>query len=123
MSPLRPRANSQAVKALIAMPIPATTETVEAGDDGRVAEPLHRLEHDRAERDEQQQRVGERGEDRRSLQPISEALGRRAPRQRRAAPGDREPEHVGQIVPRIGEQGDRPGPQAGAALGERRRRC
>ena len=82
------------------------------GGGGGIGEALRSLEHDRAECDQQQQRVGQRGEDRRALQPVGVALGRCGARKHRAAPGDDETEHVAQIVARVGEQRDRVDPQA-----------
>ena len=87
-----------------------------AGNGMRIGEPLRRFERDRAHRDEQQQRVGERRQDRGAAQAIGEALAGRTLGELGPAPGDQQAEHVGKIVPRIGEQGDRSRPHPGTPL-------
>jgi hypothetical protein len=82
-----------------------------AGHLGRRHQPLPRLERDRADRDEEEQRVEQRREDRRAAQAIGEALRRGALGELGAAPGDQQADDVGEIVARIGEQRHRTGEQ------------
>ena len=71
-----------------------------------------RLGANRADRDEQEQRIGERREDRSLLQTISEPGRRRAPGHHRSRPGNNEPEHIRQIVAGVGQQRHRVGEEA-----------
>ena len=85
-------------------------------------QPADRLGADRADRDQQEQGVDQRREDRRFLQAVGEARRRGALRHHRAGPGDDQAEHVGQIVPGVGEQGHRVGEEAEDGLDDDERR-
>ena len=75
-------------------------------------QPADRFGADRADGNEQQQCVYESGEDRRLLEAIGEPRRRAAPRQRATGPGDRQPQYVGEIVARVGQQRHRVGLEA-----------
>ena len=73
------------------------------GADGRrIAQAVDCLERDRADGDEQNRRVGQRGEDREAPQSVRTPRGRAGLGQQRARPGQHEPEHVAEIVSGIG---------------------
>ena len=72
MSRSRPRANSKAVTPLTAIADRRDPDHVRAVGRRRVEQAAHRLGADRADRDQQEQGVDQRGEDRRFLEPIGE---------------------------------------------------
>ena len=74
MSSLLPRMNSQAVKPLTRMPMPATTITVTAATGAGFDQAVDGFPDDAADGDEQEQRVEQRCEDRAGAQAIGEAL-------------------------------------------------
>jgi hypothetical protein len=67
---------------------------------------------DEAQGDQQEQRVGQRGEDRGGAQAVAEPAAGRPLRQDRRDLGGGEAEHIRQIVAGIGEQGHRVGDEA-----------
>jgi hypothetical protein len=71
-----------------------------------VTQAIHRLDDDRADRDEQQPRVRDRGKNGEAPQAIGAARCRAAAREHGAGPREHEPEHVAQVVPGIGDQGE-----------------
>jgi len=87
-----------------------------AGDGDRLAQPARRLPGDCAAGHEQEQRIDECDEHRRTPQPEGEACVGQTRRQRHRAPGEQQREHVAQVVPGVGEQGERMGPQSGPHL-------
>ena len=112
MSSFRPEANSHAVTPLTTMPIAATIITVLLGDRRRLGEPQDRLPGDRPDRQQEKDGVEQGGQDRRAAQAIGESgVGARLT-STLASHAAAEPEHVAEIVPRVGEQGDRVGDQA-----------
>ena len=70
----------------------------------RMEQPSNGLRADGADGDQQEQRIGQRREDRRFLQSVSEARGWRPPRHDRAGPSDDQAEDVGKIMPGVGQQ-------------------
>ena len=97
--------NSHAVAPLTTTPIAATTMIVSpcvtCGDAA-----AHRLPGERSHRDQQQQRIGERGQDR---GPRSRRCGahRADAAGQRAGPGEHEAGHVAEVVAGIGQQRER----------------
>ena len=71
-----------------------------------------RLGDDPADRDQQQQGIDQRGEDRAFLEAIGKARARPPLDQRSADERHHQPEHVGQIMPRVGQQRHRIGREA-----------
>ena len=118
MSALRPRANIKAVSAV--------DDDADRGDDDhrravgrrRIEQPPDRLRDDRPDRDQQEQGIDQRGEDRRLLQTVGEA--RREARLAITVPAqaDHQPEHVGQIVAGVGQQRHRIGEEAEHRFGD-----
>ncbi len=73
-------------------------------DHRRIADAAHGFPGDRADCDQQQQRVGKRRQDRGGAQAIGEALRRRSLGQCCACPSDQQAEDIRQIVARVREQ-------------------
>jgi hypothetical protein len=73
-------------------------------DRNRIGKAQHRLPGDAAGDHQQNDGVGECGEDRARAQPIGEPAARLALAQHCRAPGQGEAEHVTEVVPGIGEQ-------------------
>ena len=113
----RPEANSRAVPPLTAMPMASHRGHRAAGHRDRVAEAPDRLPSDLAGDDQQDQRVGERREDRARPEPIGEPAARAAPAEQRRAPRQAEPQHVAEIVPGIGQERERAGRHPVSGLG------
>ena len=70
----------------------------------RMEQAPHRFRPDRTDRDQQEQRIDQRRQDRGLLEAVSEARARRAARHHRPGPGDDQPENVGQVVSRVRQQ-------------------
>src|SRR5271155_223570 len=87
-----------------------------AGDLNRVADAPDRLPGDPAGHDQQNDRVGERGENGAAAQPVSEPAARLPAAQHRRSPGQREAEDIAEIVPGIREQRERAGKYSGDRL-------
>ena len=83
---------------------------------------LDRFEQDRAARDQQQDRVQQRGKDRCVAQAVGQTRRRRAPRQHGCYPRHQQPQHVGQVVSGVGEQRCGVRHEAVAGLDEDKRR-
>ena len=62
---------------------------------------------------QQNDRIGEGGEDRAAAQPVGEPIAGPATAQNRRTPGQRETEHVPEVVPGIGNQSKRTGEDPG----------
>ena len=82
----------------------------------RRVEAAHRFPGERAGEADQQQGVGQRREQGGATPAVGMALGRQAPREHGGAPGQAEPEHVTEVVQRIGQQRQRVGGEAIAGL-------
>ncbi len=76
-------------------------------DNIAVTEAPHGFPCDRADCDEQKNRIEQRGHDRRAPPPISAPRGRRTFRQITRAPCENQPEHITEVVSRIREQRER----------------
>ena len=87
-----------------------------AGDRHRMRDAPDRLPGDPAGHHQQNDGVGERGEDRASAQPIGKSAARLTAAEHRGAPGQREAEHVTEIVSGIGQQRERSGKNPGNRL-------
>jgi hypothetical protein len=98
----------------------AVDDDADAGDDHhrlaldeiRDDQPHHRIVDDEADRDQQDDGVAQRRQDGRAPEAVAEAAARRALGQPGRAPGEQQPEHVRQIVTRVGQQRDRIGKEA-----------
>ena len=107
MSSWRPRMKSSAVPRLTTMPIAATTITViGCVASGRV-QPADRGPRQRAHRHQQQQGVGEGGEDRGAFPAPGVSLVGLQPPGESTGPGEDEAEHVAEVVAGIGQQRQR----------------
>ncbi len=87
-----------------------------AGERDRFAEAQNRLPGDAAGDHQQNDRVGECGQDRGRAQPVGEPPARFAAAQHRRTPGEAEPERIAEIVAGIGEQSERAGDYSGDRL-------
>ena len=104
MSRSRPRANSNAVAPLTRMQAPFGK--------GRMEQPADRFGADCADRDQQEQRIGECGEYRRFLETVGKARRCGFAGHDRAGPRNHQAEDVRQIMASIGEQRHRVGEKA-----------
>ena len=84
----------------------------------RIAEAAQGLPRQRADGDEQQRGVEQRGENRRAAQAVAEPRRRRAPGQHGGEPGDRQRQNVAEIVAGVGQQRDRMGENAARNFGD-----
>jgi hypothetical protein len=75
----------------------------------RIEQAADRLVGDRPDRQQQQHRIGERGEDGGALQSPGESPGRRLARGKAGRPGDQQGQHVRQVVTCIRDQRHRVG--------------
>ena len=80
-----------------------------AGDRNRMVDPPQRLPGDAAGHHQQDDGIGEGGEDRAAAQPIGKPVARPKAAQHGRTPRQREAENVAEVVPGIGEQCQRPG--------------
>ena len=83
-----------------------------------LAQPLDGLPGDAAYGHQQQERVGERGQDRGPPEPVGAPFGGTALGQGRRAPGHYQAEHVAEIVAGIGHERSRIGGQTPAEFNE-----
>ena len=110
--------NSSAVPPLMRTPSAATPTTVQpATGRGRV-QAVDRLDHDAADRDQQQPGIEQRRQDRGAAIAVGVALGRLPLRQPRRAPGQQQRHHVGEIVNGVRDQRQRVGGIAEDQLGD-----
>lgn len=85
------------------------------------AEPLDRLQAERAHGDEEEDRIGERREDRRAPEAVRAAPRGLPLREPRSAPREREAEHVGEVVPGVRDERDRSRDEPGDDLHDHER--
>ena len=116
-SDLRPLMNSSAVAPLITNPTAATIVTVSPATGSVRHQPLDRLPRDAARDEQQRHGIAECRQDRAAAQAVCVGPAGPALAERGGDPGGHEPQHVAQIVPGIGQQGERVGGDAINGLG------
>ena len=99
-----PRNRTSAVSPLIATPSDATQITIMPETGCGRYQPLHRLDRDRAHRDQQDDGIEQGREDGGAAEAVGETVGRLAPAEPIRAPGCRQPHHVAEIVSGIGQE-------------------
>ncbi len=111
-----PPRTSHAAPRLTTIPMHRHRHHRQGGDFRRSGEAAHRLPRQCAGEGHQQQRIGQRREQRRASPAIRVAIGRCAAGEDRCTPGQPQAEHVAEVVQRVRKQRQRVGREAVAGF-------